>query len=164
MSIQLDTYFLGRWIGLVVFTLLIVDFCIMELFRFRGGIMKQWLASRVYANKIHGIVSVTILLGAILHANFLVFGHWNDQVSSFPFWMIDGKEIRLMFNLGTIAAGIMIFLSMHGYFRKWFWDKWSHQSWKRTHFWLSIILITIVFIHAVSIGKELDFIGFSIRG
>ena len=164
MYLDSNTYFIGRWAGIVVFFLLLVDFCIMELFRLRGGIMKQWLASRIYTNKIHGIFSVTILLGAILHAILLVFGHWSNQVSSFPFWMTEGEELRLMFNLGAIAACIMILLSIHGYYHKWFWKKWSHQAWKRTHFWLSILLILIVLVHAVTNGKEMEFIGFSIRG
>lgn len=135
----------------------------MEIFRLRGGTMKDWVASRVYANKLHGIVSVTILLGALFHSFLLVFGHWYGQTTSFPLWMALGERLALMFNLGTIAAGLMLFLSLHGYFRKWWWKKWSHDSWRRVHFWTTIFLLIIVAIHAVTIGNELQFLGFSVR-
>jgi len=162
--ISADTiYFLGRWNGLVVFFLLLIDFTFMEIFRLRSSTMKDWLASRVYTNKLHGIVSVTILLGALMHASLLVFGHWNKLTSSFPLWMDSGENIAVMFNLGTIAAGIMIMLALHGYFRKWFWGRWSHKSWRRTHFWTTMILLILVTIHAVTIGKELQFLGFTLR-
>ncbi len=156
-------YFLGRWTGIIVFSLLIIDFVVMEVFRLHGSTMKGWVASRVYANKLHGISSVTILLGALLHAFLLVFGHWNDQVTAFPLWMALGERLALMFNLGTIASALMLCLALHGYFRNWFWKRWSHDSWRRVHFWTSILLIVIVSIHAVTIGKELQFLGLSIR-
>ena len=85
-------YFLGRWTGIVAFLLLIIDFTIMEIFRMRGGTMKEWVASRVYANKLLGISSVTILFCALLHSLLLVFGHWHDLVSSIPFWMTLGER------------------------------------------------------------------------
>jgi|TARA_Y100000294_G_C8511107_1_gene318846 predicted ferric reductase len=156
-------YFLGRWTGIVAFLLLIIDFTIMEIFRMRGGTMKEWVASRVYANKLHGISSVTILFCALLHSLLLVFGHWHDLVSSIPFWMTLGERLALMFNLGTLAAGMMVFLAFHGYFRNWFWKRWSHNSWRRIHFWTTVVLLVIVTIHAVTIGKELQFLGLTVR-
>ena len=116
-----------------------------------------------YANKLHGITSATILLVAILHSMLLAFGHWNSLVSSFPLWMPLGENLAIMYNLGTLAACMMLFLALHGYFRNWFWKKWSHKAWVRTHFWTTICLIIIIFIHAITIGEELQFLGLSIR-
>jgi predicted ferric reductase len=156
-------YFIGRWTGLSVFLLLLIDFTVMEIFRLRSGTVKEWVATRVYAHKLHGISSVTILLGALLHALLLVFGHWSNQVTSIPFWMALGEQLALMFNLGAFAAFLMVLLALHGYFRKWFWDRWTYDTWRRIHFWTTILLLTIVTIHAVTIGKELQFLGFTIR-
>ena len=152
-------YVLVLCIFIIAFILLILDFLIMQLFRMRSSTMKEWLASRIYANKLHGIASVTILLSAILHSLLLVFGHWNSLVSAFPLWMPLTENLGYMFNLGTLAAILMLFLSIHGYFRNWFWNKWSHSAWKRTHFWCALLLIIIVSIHAVTIGAEFEFLG-----
>ncbi len=157
-------YLVGRWTGIIALSLLILDFLMMEVFKVRNSTMKNWVATRIYANRFHGIVSVTILLSAILHSLLLVFGHWHSLVSAFPFWMPLTENFGYMFNLGTLAATLMLFLALHGYFRNWFWNKWSHFAWKRTHFWCALVLIIIVLIHAVTIGKEFEFLGLSIRG
>ncbi len=163
LLLESPVYLIGRWTGIIVFLLLIIDFTMMEIFRLRKDTMKEWLASRIYANKLHGITSATILLVAILHSMLLAFGHWNSLVSSFPLWMPLGENLAIMYNLGTLAACMMLFLALHGYFRNWFWKKWSHKAWVRTHFWTTICLIIIIFIHAITIGEELQFLGLSIR-
>ncbi|HJN55704.1 MAG TPA: hypothetical protein QF646_04900 [Candidatus Poseidoniales archaeon] len=156
-------YLLGRWTGIVVFILLIIDVTLMEMFRLRASTMKEWLASRIYTNRLHGIISVTILLGAVLHSLLLVFGRWQDHTTAFPLWMKGTESMALMVDLGTISAGLMIFLALHGYHRKWFWKHWSHKAWQRTHFWVTMLLICIVAIHASTIGTEFRFLGLSVR-
>lgn len=157
-------HLIGRWTGLVTFALLLLDIAMMELFRYRKEHLKDWLGSRVYANRFHGIISATLLATALLHGMLLMFGQWQDHAEwpGFPFWVDAGETYGLMIDLGTIAAGLMLLLALHGLFRKAWYDRFSYRSWRRVHLTTSLILIVVVAVHAVTVGEDLRFLGLTV--
>lgn len=158
-------YGIGRWLGVITILALLFDFALMEWAKYKASQMKEILASRIYANKFHCIVSGVILLLAILHGLILMLGHWSTFASPYVVWMDDSapNSIPLMVNLGTVTAGLMVLLGLQGIFKHRWWKMWGMKSWRRVHFWLTLIVILLGITHGITIGKDLAWVGLSIR-
>lgn len=95
--------------------------------------------------ELHCQVSYIIIALTIFHMLVLMAGPWGER-------LLDSGLV-----LGYIALGMMTGLGVHGAFQMKFIRIFGFKIWKRTHQILTIGVLIIALIHAVSIGTHFEF-------
>lgn len=136
-------WYIGRVMAFVTTILFVLSFV-------SGGSMpsvRKWVDKRFKNRvKIHCNVSKLVILSAIVHLIVLYTGYYSGT----------GKGLVL----GGIMLVLMIVLGATGAFKSKMAERIGEKNWSRIHFWISIIVLVIIIIHAVKEGTDLAFLRF----
>jgi hypothetical protein len=134
-------WYIGRIMAFVTTILFILSFI-------TGGSMpsvKKWIDKQLTIRvKIHCTISKLVVLSALVHLIVLYSSYYSGT----------GKGLIL----GGLSLILMIVIGMTGWFKSKIVEKAGENNWRRIHFWLSIIILIIVAIHAVKEGTDLAFL------
>ena len=104
--------------------------------------------------QIHCLISYEILLITILHSIILMLGHWNFMMTGDNFlWADTSTSTGVYIDLGTISLVLMAVIGFQGAFQKQMCRIMGPKVWRYSHLFLSLGALTLVLIHAFTVGS-----------
>jgi hypothetical protein len=115
-----------------------------------GGATRRFSGERDHSKDAYWYVSSGIVLACLLlHPALLSFGLWRDGLGLPPFSYINAYEsMKLAILLGSLSLGIFLAFEFH----RWFGDR----PWWRYVEGLQFVAMLAIFVHALSLGGELN--------
>lgn len=141
ISVSTSMWILGRVLGFVTVILFIASFL-------SGGTIKRlkiWIDKRMKnRHRWHCVISFASMVSVVVHLAVLYLGFYSGT------W----KGLLS----GSIPLFLMVIVGITGWKKDKIVEMSSEKTWRRVHFWLSILAVLLIVIHAIAEGTDLAFL------
>ncbi len=144
----LTIYDIFPLLGLVAFSLMWTHYI--------HGALRRYIGQKIVTKDVYWYVSSGVVLACLLlHPALLSFGLWRDGLGLPPLsYMTAYESMRLAIILGSLSLTIFLAFELHRWFR--------NKKWWRYVEVAQFVGMLAIFVHALSLGGELDVAWFAV--